>query len=284
MKRKFSHGEEGKAMKKMNNMPSDTEFKVTLIELLYQLADDDFINAYRGSEWLGLAPYIEEDVAFSSISQDTMGHAAMFFQLLEELGEGTVDELAHSRPAKDRRNAVLLEMVNGPGHYLSKPQYDWAFAVVRNFFYVQAKKIRMDSLKHSSFHPLSHLAIKVNMELYYHLLHWKTWFIQLMNGKGEARNRMEIAIHRVLEDFEGVLTLGPFGNQMAEFNLIEDEDLLRKRWISVMKPIFETCQLKIPENFGMKNGNGRIGEHLEDLDAALAILSEVYSVNPSAKW
>ena len=45
-----------------------------------------FCIAYRGSEWLGLAPHIEEDVASSSISQDSMGHAAMYYQMLEEFG------------------------------------------------------------------------------------------------------------------------------------------------------------------------------------------------------
>ncbi len=102
-----------------------------LVELLFQLADDDFLFAYRGSEWLGLAPHIEEDIAFSSISQDTMGHAAMYYQLLEDLGCGSADELAHARPASARRNAVLLERANGPGHYLREPRYDWAFTVVR---------------------------------------------------------------------------------------------------------------------------------------------------------
>ncbi len=34
----------------------------SLRELLYQLADDNFIHAFRGSEWLGLVPHIEEDV------------------------------------------------------------------------------------------------------------------------------------------------------------------------------------------------------------------------------
>lgn len=122
------------------NIPIDSKIKPALTSLLYQLADDDFILAYRGSEWLGLAPHIEEDVAFSSISQDTMGHAAMFYQLLSNLGEGNVDSLAHAREASERQNAVLLELVNGPGHYLSSAQYDWAFAVVRNYFYSQAKK------------------------------------------------------------------------------------------------------------------------------------------------
>lgn len=57
-------------------MENNSSLENTAIkELLLQLADDDFIHSYRGSEWLGLAPHIEEDVASSSIAQDTMGHA-----------------------------------------------------------------------------------------------------------------------------------------------------------------------------------------------------------------
>lgn len=71
----------------MNTKTMNEQEQSALIELIYQLGDDDFILAYRGSEWLGLAPHIEEDVAFSSISQDMMGHAAMYYHLLEELGK-----------------------------------------------------------------------------------------------------------------------------------------------------------------------------------------------------
>lgn len=262
----------------------DEAEKSVLVDLLYQLADDDFILAYRGSEWLGLAPHIEEDVAFSSISQDMMGHAAMFYQLLEDIGEGNVDELAHARSVKERKNAILLELVNGTGHYLSEPKYDWAFAVVRNYFYVQAKKVKMDSLKTSSYKPLAEIAVNINMELYYHLLHWKTWFIQLISAGGEARKRMEAAISKVFDDFHGVLTLGPSGSKMAEHKLIDAEEILQRKWRIVMKPIFESVNLSMPESFGMKHGNGRIGEHTEDLHSALAILAEVYNINRAASW
>lgn len=81
------------------------QYKMALIELLYQLADDDFILAFRGSEWLGLAPHIEEDIAYASINQATMGHAVMYYELLESLGEGSADELAHERKASERKNA-----------------------------------------------------------------------------------------------------------------------------------------------------------------------------------
>lgn len=284
MKKRYCHGEEWKKVTKSEISSLDPAYKSSLTALLFQLADDDFIIAYRGSEWLGLAPHIEEDVAFSSISQDTMGHAAMFYKLLEDLGEGNVDDLAHSRPPEARKNAVLLEIVNGPGHYLSQPRYDWAFAVVRNYFYVQAKKIRMDSLKTSSYEPLSHIAINVNMELFYHLLHWKTWFIQLINAGGEARKRMEGAIKKVFDDFDGVLSLGPMGSEMTKHGLIESENALKQRWKSNMLPVFSSVNLSMPESFGMISGNGRIGEHLEDLTSALAVLSEVYNIDPAANW
>jgi ring-1,2-phenylacetyl-CoA epoxidase subunit PaaC len=279
-------GRRGKALKIANATEAhkNASYHSALSELLFQLADDDFILAFRGSEWLGLAPHIEEDVAFSSISQDMMGHAAMFYQLLENLGEGNMDVLAHERKSAERRNAVLLEKVNGPGHYLVEPRYDWAFAVVRHYFYTQSKKIRVEALKNSSYQPLSEVAVKVNMELYFHLLHWKTWFQQLMNAGGEARTRMETAIGLVLEDFEGLLTLGPKSQEMVKFALIDHEEAMKQRWTQVMQPIFDFVHYDVPPFFGMKSGNGRKGEHTADLAVALTTLSEVYDIDRSAIW
>ena len=259
-------------------------YRDAAVELLFQLADDDFILAYRGSEWLGLAPHIEEDVAFSSISQDTMGHAVMFYQLLHALDAGDPDELAHARPAAERKNSVLLEKVNGPGTYLTEPHYDWAFAVVRNYFYVQAKKIKIESLKNSSYQPLAEAAVKVNMELYYHLLHWKTWFAQLVNAGGEARKRMETAVKAVFDELDGVFSLGDNSSEFTNHSLIDSEEILRNRWIQIMSPVFESLNLPLPEKFSMKSGNGRNGEHTADLESALDTLSEVYKFDPAASW
>ncbi|WP_257958489.1 1,2-phenylacetyl-CoA epoxidase subunit PaaC [Bacillus sp. V3-13] len=259
-------------------------YKESLAELLYQLADDDFILAYRGSEWLGLAPHIEEDVAFSSINQDTMGHAAMYYQLLEDLGEGSVDALAHGRTAAQRRNAVLLEMANGPGDYLSEPDYDWAFAVVRHYFYTAAKKIKINSLKNSSYQPLCETAVKISMELYYHQLHWKTWFEQLMLAGGEARSRMEQAIVIVMDDFGGVLSLGAKGAEITRHGLIDSKEILQKRWNEAMKPAFDFVNLSIPIHFAMKHGDGRNGDHTDDLARAISTLGEVYHFDPAASW
>ncbi|MDR7237353.1 1,2-phenylacetyl-CoA epoxidase subunit PaaC [Neobacillus drentensis] len=254
-------------------------------ELLFQLADDDFIHSYRGSEWLGLAPHIEEDIATSSITQDTMGHAAIFYQLLEELGEGNANQLAHDRPAYERRNAIILELVNGPGSYMEQPDYDWAFAVVRNYFYTQAKAIKIQSLHSSSYEPLAEVAAKVQMELYYHLMHWKTWFVQLLgSGHEEAVSRMKAAIEKTLQDFQGVFSLGEHGNIIVQQGLIESEAVLLTKWNQVVSPILESVGLEGPIKVGMAQGDGRNGKHTEDLEKALETLCEVYASNKAASW
>ncbi|AZV61064.1 1,2-phenylacetyl-CoA epoxidase subunit PaaC [Peribacillus frigoritolerans] len=258
---------------------------IAIKELLLQLADDDFIHSYRGAEWLGLAPHIEEDVASASISQDTMGHAAIYYKLLDELDEGDADKLAHDRPAKERRNAIILELVNGPGHYMKDPDYDWAFAVVRNYFYTQAKAIKVQSLHSCSYEPLAEVAQKVQMELYYHLMHWKTWFVQLLgSGHLEAVSRMEAAIGKTMPDFAGVFSLGQYGEEMVEIGLIEGEADLQKKWIEAITPIFESVGLATSIEIGMARGDGRNGQHTEDLEKALKTLSEVYAMDKAASW
>ncbi|TDL35274.1 phenylacetate-CoA oxygenase subunit PaaI [Jeotgalibacillus sp. S-D1] len=258
--------------------------KQALINLLYQLADDDFILAFRGSEWLGLAPHIEEDVAYSSINQDTMGHAAMFYKLLEDLGEGDVDELSHARKSTLRKNAVMLELANGPGHYLKEPNYDWAFTVVRNYYYSQAKKVKIDSLKQSSYKPLADAAVKVSMELYYHLLHWTVWFKQLIQAGGEAKEKMINAIKKAEADFGDVLSLGPLAEDIVQSGFIESETVLTQAFHKRMDPVFQGLSIPYSGRFQQINGKGRYGEHTEELVQALDTINEVYKINPKAVW
>jgi ring-1,2-phenylacetyl-CoA epoxidase subunit PaaC len=253
------------------------EYKKVLVELLYQLADDNFIHSFRGSEWLGLAPHIEEDVAFSSINQDTMGHATMYYQLLEELGEGSADDLAHTRDAQDFRNANILEFKNGTGEYLDSPEYDWAFTVVRHLFYDVFKKIRLDALTQSNYEPLKFAARKILTEQTYHLMHWETWFRQLMLSTDEARTRMEAAIERCWQEMGGVLTFGNGSEAMTALGLIASEEQVKQAWLERINSLFTDVHYQNANGEpGMVTGNGRNGGHSPDLDHALAILGEVY--------
>ena len=64
---------------------------------LLELADDELILGWRDSEWTGIAPTLEEDVAFSSIAQNEIGHARALYELAaRDLGT-TADALAFDR-------------------------------------------------------------------------------------------------------------------------------------------------------------------------------------------
>nr|WP_236587945.1 1,2-phenylacetyl-CoA epoxidase subunit PaaC [Tumebacillus amylolyticus] len=252
--------------------------------MLFQLADDDFILAYRGSEWLGLAPHIEEDVAFSSMSQDTMGHAVMFYEMLESLGVGSADDLAQLRKPEDFRNAVLVERVNGTGHYIEQPNYDWAYAVARTYLYELFKWVRLQSLMNSSFEPLVQISRKMMSELRYHLMHWQTWTKHLANGGEDARNRLQAAIVQVCADIDGLFSLGPNAEAIVGAGLIADEATLKQLWLEKATEALSKNGLSLPDTFPTPSHDGRAGEHTEALTDALNTLSSVYRLDPSAAW
>mgnify|MGYP001463912540 CR=1 FL=1 len=256
-------------------------YKEALVELLYQFADDDFIISFRGSEWLGLAPHIEEDVAYSSITQNTMGHASMFYELLEELGEGDSDELAHERPLEKRRSSIYLEKMNGLGSYIEEPDYDWALAVVRNYLYESMKRIKLKAATNSSYEPLRFVAKKALTEQAYHLAHWRLWIQQLQNSTEEAKEKINFRLEEAANEFGDALSLGSKAEAIHQFNILIDEETLQNRWLEKVNNVLTLKFDTVPK---MVLGNGRNGEHNADLQQAMNIFSEVYMTDTNAAW
>ena len=92
-----------------------------LAELLLALADDEFVTGYANSEWTGIAPILEEDLAFSSLAQDELGHAKLLYELLAGLrieeapnpqskirNLKSADEIAYGRSPAGFRHAQLV--------------------------------------------------------------------------------------------------------------------------------------------------------------------------------
>ncbi|MCS7085307.1 MAG: phenylacetate-CoA oxygenase subunit PaaC, partial [Bacteroidia bacterium] len=146
-------------------------------DLLFRLADDDLIAGHRASEWTGLAPILEEDIAGASMAQDQVGHAQSYYELMPELG--TPDELAFKRKATEFRNARMVEYANTE---------DYAVRLVRHWLYDAAKAVRLKHLTRSSFEPLAKLAARIAREHKYHLAHAETMIVKL--GRSPARERM----------------------------------------------------------------------------------------------
>ncbi|HWI53624.1 MAG TPA: 1,2-phenylacetyl-CoA epoxidase subunit PaaC [Symbiobacteriaceae bacterium] len=250
-----------------------------LVALLYQLADDELVIGHRDSEWLGLAPHIEEDIAFGSIAQDEVGHAAAFYHLLEGLGLGQADDLAFLRPAVERRNAVLLERPNGAGSYLKDPQFDWGYTVARRLAYDLFDAIRLEAIASScAYQPLAQLAGKIRREERYHLLHHATWFRRLAEGTAESRRRLAAGIERTWEDVSGL-----FVGESSPFLPVCSQELWG-RWTAELRPQFDAAGLPWPLQAPAVQLDGRAGQHTPDLDALLQTMGEVYRTAPGASW
>jgi ring-1,2-phenylacetyl-CoA epoxidase subunit PaaC len=151
-----------------------------LVSLLTALADDELILGHRHSEWTGFAPHIEEDVAFSSIAQDEIGHAGAYYMLIAEATGDDPDRLALGRGADEYRNAILCERNNR----------DWAYTLARHWLYDNADAVRLEALEQSSHKELAALSTKIRREERYHLIHGDAWMTRVAGGPIEGRTKL----------------------------------------------------------------------------------------------
>jgi ring-1,2-phenylacetyl-CoA epoxidase subunit PaaC len=145
--------------------------------VLLQIADDELVLGWRDSEWTGIAPVLEEDVAFSSIAQNEIGHARAIYQLLAE----DADALAFDRAPEEYRCAQLVELRFVP---------DWARTIARRVLYEAADEIRLATLKISPDEAVAGLAAKIDREEAYHRVHAQMWRERL---RDEERFGMALA-------------------------------------------------------------------------------------------
>jgi ring-1,2-phenylacetyl-CoA epoxidase subunit PaaC len=133
---------------------------------LLQLADDELFLGWRNSEWTGIAPFLEEDVAFSSIAQTEIGHARAWYELAaKELGTDA-DSLAFDRDPDEYLCAPLVER---------RLVDDWAGTIARHWLYENADAIRIQVLLNSTHREVAGLAEKIDREEAYHRMHAAMW-------------------------------------------------------------------------------------------------------------
>jgi ring-1,2-phenylacetyl-CoA epoxidase subunit PaaC len=150
---------------------------------LLEIADDELFLGWRDSEWTGIAPFLEEDVAFSSIAQNEIGHARALYELAAaELGT-TADELAFDRNPEEYRCSPLVQL----------RRLEWARTIARRWLYETADEIRLGALKASDDPEIAGVAAKMDREEAYHRMHAEMWLDRLL-GSDEGRAKLEEAV------------------------------------------------------------------------------------------
>lgn len=249
--------------------------KDAIKDLLLKMADDALILGHRNSEWTGLGPVLEEDIAFSSMAQDKIGHASALYLILhEQFGEPTPDKLAYERSEKEFKCCHLVEMPNG--------EYD--YSLVRHFFFDHAEICRYKLLEQSSEARVAALAKKMHGELKYHVLHADTWMKKLAKANEESRARILSSVKELYP-----LALGIFEKSKWEADLIKNgvfagEEKLQEEWLRSIQPVLDAAEIKLPSKNPEPVYGGRTGFHTEYLKPLLDEMTEVYRIEPNAEW
>ncbi|MDH3251983.1 MAG: phenylacetate-CoA oxygenase subunit PaaC, partial [Ignavibacteria bacterium] len=176
-------------------------------ELLLTLADDELVLGHRDSEWTGHGPILEEDIAFSNIAQDELGHSLVWYTLYEQLTGRTPDAMAFERDSGDFRSCRCV----------SYPKGDFAYTVVRQYLFDEAEQVRLRSFRGSSHAPLSEAAAKIIREESYHLLHTRSLVERLGDATEESNRRMQAAVDTAFPQ-----ALGIFEHLESEEMLVRD--------------------------------------------------------------
>lgn len=173
-----------------------TSSSVPLREFIISFADDEHLMGQQHTEWIGVAPFLEEDLAFSSIGQDELGHSVLLYELVIHLDNGhesgpatdeQIDALAFDRGATAYRSCAFTESV----------YQEWAHALVRHWIYDHFEQLRWGLVAETTYGPLAAITERVEREEHYHRLHANSLLDKLL-ADPTAKTKLRTALDELL--------------------------------------------------------------------------------------
>lgn len=244
-------------------------------ELVLALADDELCIGQNLGWWIAVGPFLEEDLALTSISQDELGHARALYGLLGD----DIDAMAYGREPREYLCAHITEL----------PCHDWAETLVRHFLYDTAESVRWGALADSSWESLGAVARRALAEERSHLRHASGLLDRLLRTDAGIAHLLPLfdqLAPMASELFEapsgcsdgtlvaaGVMTC-ELGQQLAQWQDIVSEALAQAGY----QPQWAVAD---PEAAPLGGRAGRRSPHFAALHAEMV---EVLSIDPSARW
>lgn len=247
-----------------------------LFEFLLRQGDNALVLGHRTSQWCGVGPVLEEDIALANIALDLIGQTQLWLGYAVEV-EGknrSSNDLAFLRDAYDFRNVLMMEV----------PNEDFGRTLMRQFLFDAFQVPWLSELKNSSNKRVAQIAEKSLKEALYHLDRSRETVIALGDGTEESNSYMQSALD-YLWPYTGEL----FGEDETD-HAMSDEAIapipakLKAEWQKFVAGVLKQACLIMPESDFAHLG-GRTGyRHTEHLGHMLATMQTLQRSYPGAKW
>ena len=238
-------------------------------EYLLAFADDEHLMGQQHTEWIGIAPFLEEDMAFASIGQDELGHASMLYTLILE-GSPEIDAFIFNRKPEEWRSCQLVE----------SNHQNWEEALIRHWCYDMAEDLRWELFRESSLPELVLISERALKEEKYHRRHADALVENLLTvsaSKSRLMQALEKIVPEVLELFSSI----PGETEAISSGLVSGKycDKL-PTWRSRVENRFGTLD---PKLFTTSDYQARTKRHL-DFAPLYGRIREVFLLDPKAVW
>jgi len=247
-----------------------------LIQYIYSIADNTLILGQRLSELCGHGPSLETDIAMTNIALDLLGQTRSYYQYAAKLHEDkaiTEDTIAFLRREHQYKNVLLVETLN----------HNFAYVMVRQFFFDVYHLLLLKKLQHSEDDQLSAVAEKSIKEVMYHFRFSSDWIKRLGDGTEESHQKTQKAIND-LWPYTGELFLQTEAEKMMTADGTGvDNTTLKEMYQQKVTDIIAEATLTLPEISWFHKG-GKEGIHTEHFGYLLSDMQFMQRSYPDMDW
>ena len=247
-----------------------------LFEFLLRQGDNALVLGHRMSEWCGVAPALEEDIALANTALDLIGQTQLWLAYAAEV-EGkdrSANDLAFRREVYDFKNLLMLEV----------PNEDFGRTLLRQFFFDAFQVPCLDALKSSSDQRVADIAEKSHKEALYHLDRSSETVIALGDGTEQSNQKMQAALQYLWPYAGEMFVDDDIDRAIKDAEIAPLPSSVQPAWNDTVNTVLAEAILTCPtDTFAHKGGRSGF-RHTEHLGHMLAVMQNLQRAYPGATW